>query len=81
MSPGSLFLLFLMSEVECQSIFDPLMTSPIQRKGTRLGLSLAYHLVTDKHQGKIKYFSTLGVGTEFLITIPLKSNPSVIGNK
>jgi len=70
-----------MSEVECQSIFDPLMTSPIQGKGTSLGLSLAYHLVTDKHQGKIQCFSTLGVGTEFLITIPLKSNPSVIGNK
>ncbi|MBD2481502.1 PAS domain S-box protein [Planktothrix sp. FACHB-1365] len=62
-----------MSEVECKSIFDPLMTSHIQGKGTGLGLSLAYHLVTDKHQGELNCFSTLGVGTEFLITIPLKS--------
>lgn len=62
-----------MSEAERQNIFDPFMTSPLQGKGTGLGLSLAYHLVTEKHQGKIECFSTLREGTEFLITIPLKS--------
>ncbi|VXD17306.1 PAS/PAC sensor signal transduction histidine kinase [Planktothrix serta PCC 8927] len=62
-----------MSDPERQGIFDPFITPQLQGKGTGLGLSLAYHLVTDKHRGELQCFSTLGVGTEFLIEIPLNS--------
>ncbi|WRH67533.1 MAG: PAS domain S-box protein [Planktothrix sp. GU0601_MAG3] len=60
-----------MSEIERKSIFDPFIPPQLQGKGTSLGLSIAYHLVTDKHHGELTCFSALGTGTNFLIEIPL----------
>ncbi|CAC5340135.1 MULTISPECIES: PAS domain S-box protein [Planktothrix] len=60
-----------MSEIERKSIFDPFIPPQLQGKGTSLGLSIAYHLVTDKHHGELTCFSVLGTGTNFLIEIPL----------
>ncbi|WP_425526038.1 ATP-binding protein [Halotia branconii] len=40
-------------------------------KGTGLGLSISYKIFTEKHQGKLQCVSSLGEGTEFIITILL----------
>jgi signal transduction histidine kinase len=41
-------------------------------KGTGLGMSISYHIITEKHGGQIKCFSTPGSGTKFVIQIPIR---------
>ena len=53
-------------------IFDPFYTTKAIGKGTGLGLSISYQIIVDKHCGELLCRSELGVGTEFLIDIPLK---------
>ena len=48
-------------------IFDPFFTS--RENGTGLGLALCRKIV-DQHQGTIEVESTLGEGTEFVLTFP-----------
>ncbi len=52
-------------------LFEPFFTTKPIGKGTGLGLSISYQVVVEKHQGRLQCLSTLGQGTEFLITIPL----------
>ena len=52
-------------------IFDPFFTTKPVGKGTGMGMAISYQLITEKHQGKIGCFSDLGIGTEFIIEIPL----------
>ncbi|MDB9311834.1 PAS domain S-box protein [Spirulina sp. CS-785/01] len=54
-----------------QRLFDPFFTTKSIGKGTGLGLSISYQIVTEKHGGTIECQSTIGEGTEFLITIPI----------
>jgi two-component system, NtrC family, sensor kinase len=53
-------------------IFDPFFTTKEIGKGTGMGMAISYQLITDKHKGKIKCFSDEGIGTEFVIELPLK---------
>jgi signal transduction histidine kinase len=53
-------------------IFDHLFTTKAVGKGTGLGLAIARQIVEEKHQGALKVTSTLGVGTEFAIALPIK---------
>ena len=62
-----------MTEKMKQKAFDHLFTTKAVGKGTGLGLTIAYSIVVEKHQGTIEAHSTLGVGTEFVITIPVKA--------
>jgi predicted ATPase/signal transduction histidine kinase/tRNA A-37 threonylcarbamoyl transferase component Bud32 len=55
-----------------QKIFDPFFTTKAVGSGTGLGLSISYQIVVDKHKGSLTCHSTLGEGTEFVITIPLQ---------
>ncbi|MEG4417604.1 ATP-binding protein [Microcoleus sp. LAD1_D5] len=55
-----------------QRIFDPFFTTKAIGKGTGLGMSISYHIITEKHRGKIRCFSTPGSGTEFVIQIPIR---------
>ncbi|MEG4583016.1 ATP-binding protein [Microcoleus sp. MON1_C5] len=55
-----------------QRIFDPFFTTKPIGKGTGLGMSISYHIITEKHRGKIKCFSTPGSGTKFVIEIPIR---------
>ncbi|MCG8573178.1 MAG: ATP-binding protein [Spirochaetes bacterium] len=50
-------------------IFDPFFTTKENNMGTGLGLSIVYGIVT-KYKGSIKVNSTVGKGTEFMITLP-----------
>lgn len=60
------------SEAARSRIFDPFFTTKPIGKGTGMGMSISYQIVTQKHSGKLQYFSTLGEGTEFVIQIPIR---------
>jgi signal transduction histidine kinase len=55
-----------------QRIFDPFFTTKPIGKGTGMGMSISYQIITEKHNGKLECFSTPGEGTEFIIQIPLR---------
>lgn len=63
-----------------QRIFDPFFTTKPQGKGTGMGMSISYQIVTEKHGGKLECFSTPGEGTEFVIQIPLKQQAAVLSD-
>ncbi|AFZ12078.1 multi-sensor signal transduction histidine kinase [Crinalium epipsammum PCC 9333] len=56
-----------------KKIFDPFFTTKSVGKGTGMGLSISYQVVVDRHGGQLTCLSTPGVGTEFLIAIPLEN--------
>ncbi|MBD2507228.1 HAMP domain-containing protein [Nostoc muscorum FACHB-395] len=53
-------------------LFDPFFTTKAVGKGTGMGLSISYQIITDKHGGSLKCISSPGEGTEFVITIPVR---------
>jgi len=55
----------------CSRIFDPFFTTKGVGKGTGQGLTIAYGVVVDKHAGTIKVESKVGVGTTFIIRLPI----------
>jgi signal transduction histidine kinase len=57
-----------------QRIFNPFFTTKPLGKGTGMGMSISYQIVTEKHGGKLECFSTPGQGTEFIIRIPLRQH-------
>ncbi|MEA5617710.1 ATP-binding protein [Cronbergia sp. UHCC 0137] len=59
-----------------QRIFDPFFTTKPIGKGTGLGMSISYEIITKKHGGKLECFSTVGKGTEFVIQIPVQQKKS-----
>lgn len=58
-------------------LFDPFFTTKPIGKGTGLGLSISYQIVVEKHGGKLECASTLGQGTEFSISIPVRQTVKV----
>ena len=60
-----------MPEAVRAKVFQPFFTTKPTGEGTGLGLSLAYDIVTKGHGGLLKVKSTEGVGTTFIITLPL----------
>ena len=57
-------------------IFDPFFTTKPVGKGTGMGLAISYQLITEKHKGKIECFSDEGVGTEFVLELPIRISTS-----
>lgn len=53
-------------------IFDPFFTTKPVGSGTGLGLSLSYNIIKN-HGGNIDVNSTVGKGTEFIVSLPHKS--------
>ncbi|MFN6460749.1 MAG: AAA family ATPase [Nostoc sp. DedVER02] len=60
-----------MSEEIQQKIFDHLFTTKAVGKGTGLGLAIARQIVEETHRGKLSCNSVMGLGTEFIIEIPV----------
>ena len=53
-----------------QKIFDPFFTTKDPGKGTGLGLSVSQKIIQD-HGGNMTVSSTVGVGTKFIISLPI----------
>jgi PAS domain S-box-containing protein len=58
------------SEAIQSKIFEPFFTTKAVGKGTGQGLALARSVIVDKHQGRIRCESEVGVGTTFIIELP-----------
>lgn len=55
-------------------IFEPFFTTKPPDRGTGLGLSVSYFIIARAHNGNMTVESTLGLGTKFIIELP-------VGNK
>lgn len=55
-----------------QQIFNPFFTTKPIGKGTGMGMSISYQIITEKHGGKLKCVSSPGEGTTFAIEIPIQ---------
>ena len=53
-------------------IFDPFFTTKPTGKGTGLGMSISYQIITQLHKGKLSCISQPDQGAEFAIRIPLQ---------
>lgn len=62
----------------CGCIFKEGFTTKPMGEGTGLGLSIARRIVEEKHQGRIWFESTVGVGTTFHVSVPV-AGPVVKG--
>lgn len=60
-----------------EKIFDPFFSTKNVGQGTGLGLSITYGIVLN-HGGDIQVKSQPSTGTEFIITIPVKPDESVL---
>ena len=62
------------SDAVKQKIFDPFFTTKSVGKGTGMGMSISYKIITEKHRGKLECCSSLGKGTSFIIQIPVQQS-------
>ncbi|AFZ03741.1 PAS domain S-box protein [Calothrix sp. PCC 6303] len=61
-----------MPEVVCKRLFDPFFTTKPVGKGTGMGLSISYQIITERHHGQLICISTEGISSEFIIKIPVR---------
>jgi PAS domain S-box-containing protein len=61
-----------MDKKTCKRIFEPFFTTKPIGVGTGLGLSVSYFIIVENHNGEMNVESTPGVGTKFIIHLPLK---------
>ncbi len=60
-------------------IFEPFFTTKPIGKGTGMGLSISYQVITEKHGGSLRCDSQPGQGTQFWIELPIQTaNPAVL---
>ena len=60
-------------------LFDPFFTTKPVGKGTGMGLSISYQVITETHQGTLRVISRQGDGdrgTTFIITLPTVLTPA-----
>lgn len=62
-----------------EKIFDPFFSTKGVGQGTGLGLSISYGII-QSHGGEIQVKSQVGIGTEFVVQIPVKP-PANLQNK
>jgi signal transduction histidine kinase len=54
-----------------EKIFQPFFTTKPAGEGTGLGLSLSYDIIVKGHGGQLAVETEPGLGTTFIITLPL----------
>lgn len=67
-----------MDEATRKKLFEPFFTTKDVGEGTGLGLSIAYNTIL-KHNGTVDVVSEKGVGTEFIIKLPINQSYSING--
>jgi signal transduction histidine kinase len=61
-----------------ERIFDPFFTTKEVGKGTGQGLAICHSVVVEKHKGTITFNSEVGVGTSFIIRLPIGEDKALI---
>jgi two-component system NtrC family sensor kinase len=56
-------------------VFEPFFTTKPVGKGSGQGLAIAYSVIVDKHRGTIAFETQEGVGTSFIVHLPLSMEP------
>lgn len=69
-----------MSETIQKQIFNPFFTTKPIGKGTGMGMSINYQIISEKHGGELECFSTPEEGAKFVIQIPIYQRPKLNGN-
>jgi signal transduction histidine kinase len=59
------------SKENMEKVFDPFFTTKEVGKGTGQGLSIVHDIIVDKHGGSIDIESEPGVGTTFIVKLPV----------
>nr|WP_320133592.1 ATP-binding protein [uncultured Holophaga sp.] len=54
-------------------IFEPFFTTKEVGKGMGQGLAVAYQVVVERHQGSLHFETAQGVGTAFIIRLPIRT--------
>ena len=62
---------FGMPDIIKDKVFDPFFTTKEVGKGTGQGLTIAHDVIADKHGGTIAVDSDIGMGTTFIIRLPV----------
>jgi len=60
-------------------LFDPFFTTKPVGKGTGMGLSISYKIMTETHGGQLLCHSKPGQGAEFLIKLPTSPACGIAG--
>ncbi len=61
-----------MDEKTRKRVFEPFFTTKPVGVGTGLGLSVSYFIITENHGGEMSVESIPGVGTKFIIRLPIE---------
>ncbi len=64
-----------MDEATRRRVFEPFFTTKPPGIGTGLGLSVSYFIVTQGHRGTLSVKSQPGVGSSFIIELPVEGYP------
>ncbi|NCC52143.1 MAG: PAS domain S-box protein [Spartobacteria bacterium] len=57
-----------------ERVFDPFYTTKEVGRGTGQGLYIAYDVIVNKHGGQLDFETKSGVGTTFIIRLPMEEN-------
>jgi len=63
-----------MSPEVCRRVFDPFYSTQEVGRGVGLGLSIAYHIITQNHRGFMSVTSESGGGSSFEVYLPALDN-------
>jgi PAS domain S-box-containing protein len=69
------------AEENSSKIFQPFFTTKPVGQGTGLGLSIAYDIIVNKHHGDLRFESTPGEGTKFILGLPVNRGNEAEANK
>jgi two-component system NtrC family sensor kinase len=58
-------------------IFDPFFTTKEVGRGTGQGLAITRSIIVDKHRGAVSVDSNVGMGTRFVLQLPVAGRPRV----